>query len=85
MAPDQLYGLIDDERAAVRIYGFKGMVETNHPETLTAFKTLCSDTTALTTMFGCIMSTGRINELATDLMANYGSNESINNSKEKKE
>ncbi|WP_157472147.1 hypothetical protein [Neolewinella persica] len=67
-SPDQLFELINDDRAAVRIYGFQGMVETNHPETFLAFKVLLPDTTTLATMGGCIMSSEHVNLLATNLL-----------------
>lgn len=67
-SPDQLRQLINDERPAVRIYGFQGMVETNHPETFQAFRQLLPDTTSLMTMGGCIISSGRINSLAANLL-----------------
>ncbi|MFK8163732.1 MAG: hypothetical protein AB8H12_14900 [Lewinella sp.] len=69
---DQLFELINDDRAAVRIYGFQGMVETNHPETFLAFKELVTDSSSITTMRGCIMSSGRINVLATNLLTSNG-------------
>ena len=68
--PDQLYQMINDERPVVRIYGFQGMVETNHSETFAAFKQLLPDTTNLSTMSGCIMSSDRVNALATTLLTN---------------
>lgn len=71
-SPDQLNKLINDKRPAVRIYGFQGMVETNHPETFSAFKDLVADSTSLTTMSGCFMTSERINTLASDLLGNDG-------------
>lgn len=67
-SPDQLREMVSDNRASVRIYGFQGMVETNHPETFTAFQELLPDTTILSTMGGCIVSSERINSLAARLL-----------------
>ncbi|MFT5998860.1 MAG: hypothetical protein ACI81P_001315 [Neolewinella sp.] len=71
-SPDQLQQLINDDRPTVRIYGFQGMVETNHSETFTAFRTLVADSTSLSTMRGCLMGSERLNFLAANLLGNDG-------------
>jgi hypothetical protein len=71
-SPDQLHELISDDRAAVRIYGFQGMIESNHPETFTAFKNLVTDSTYLMTVRGDFMNAACINTLAANLLANDG-------------